>query len=74
MRQTLSVYAPVSGTLIRIDVRPGQSVQAGDLLAIIESMKMEIPVEAEVNGTVDCVLAQAADAVEEEQELLRIVA
>ena len=44
----------------------------GDVLIILESMKMEIPVESPVAGTVQDVLVQPEDQVEEDQLLLVI--
>lgn len=48
----VSVLSEVSGSVWKIEVRIGQAVAQGDPLVIIESMKMEIPVEAPVGGTV----------------------
>ena len=44
------VTAHITGTVWKIEVRVGQRVAAGDTLVILESMKMEMPVEAEVEG------------------------
>jgi acetyl-CoA carboxylase biotin carboxyl carrier protein len=47
-----AVFSEVSGSVWKIEVQVGQQVAEGDLLVIVESMKMEIPVEAPVGGTV----------------------
>lgn len=46
------VAAHITGTVWKIEVNVGQSVSAGDTLVILESMKMEMPVEAPESGTV----------------------
>jgi biotin carboxyl carrier protein len=63
------VVSEVTGIVSRIEVEPGQSVAAGDVIAIIESMKMEIPVEAPRAGTVKEIRAQPGDVVKEGEAL-----
>jgi acetyl-CoA carboxylase biotin carboxyl carrier protein len=46
------VAAHITGTVWKIEVKVGQQVSAGDTLVILESMKMEMPVEAPEGGTV----------------------
>jgi acetyl-CoA carboxylase biotin carboxyl carrier protein len=46
------VAAHITGTVWKIEVKVGQQVSAGDTLVILESMKMEMPVEATEGGTV----------------------
>jgi biotin carboxyl carrier protein len=46
------VRTEVAGSVWKIEVEIGQRVAAGDALVIVESMKMEIPVEAPAAGTV----------------------
>ena len=46
------VPAHITGTVWKIEVTEGQSVNQGDVLVILESMKMEMPVEAPQAGTV----------------------
>jgi len=48
----ISADSPVPGSVWKIAVEPGQSVKAGDLLVVVESMKMEIPVTAPGDGVV----------------------
>lgn len=72
MSKTSPVVSPVSGTVLSIEVEVGQKVQAGDTLATIESMKMEIPVEAETDGTIASIDVEAAATVEEDQPLFSI--
>ena len=64
-----SVPTPVTGTLRSYSVRPGDAVAAGQEIAIVESMKMLIPVLAETSGTVRT-LAKKIDALIHEGEAL----
>jgi acetyl-CoA/propionyl-CoA carboxylase biotin carboxyl carrier protein len=55
--------APLAGTLVRVAVGPGDRVAAGDLLAVVEAMKMEAPLVAPCAGTVAAVPAQVGEPV-----------
>ena len=46
------VEAPITGTIISIEVKVGDKVEEGDVLLYIESMKMENPIMAPVSGKV----------------------
>jgi acetyl-CoA carboxylase biotin carboxyl carrier protein len=46
------VAAHITGTVVRVEVEKGSAVSAGQVVVILESMKMELPVEALVGGTV----------------------
>ena len=46
------IKAPMAGKIIDIKVKVGDSVNEGDEVVILEAMKMELPVVAEVSGTV----------------------
>ena len=63
------VESEVQGNVWKIVVAEGQQVAAGDVLLILESMKMEIPVESPVAGTVGEILVKLEEAVEEDQVL-----
>ncbi|WP_322796753.1 acetyl-CoA carboxylase biotin carboxyl carrier protein subunit [Tepidiforma sp.] len=64
--------APMTGTIKEIRTAPGQQVTAGQEVFIVESMKMEIPVEADQGGVVAEVLVREGDRVEQGQPLLRL--
>lgn len=66
------VLSEVSGSVWKVEVAVGQVVAAGDTLLIVESMKMEIPVEAPVGGTVTEVLVAEGEAVADGQWLVRL--
>lgn len=63
----LEVRSEVTGSVWKVETRPGTRVQAGETLLILESMKMEIPVEAPQTGAVAEVLVEVEDAVAEGQ-------
>jgi acetyl-CoA carboxylase biotin carboxyl carrier protein len=67
-----SVQAHITGTVWKIEVKPGDVVEEGQTVVIIESMKMEMPVEAPVAGKVEAVAVAEGQAVEEGALLLTI--
>ena len=67
-----NVDAHITGTVWKIDVAEGDRVDEGDTVVILESMKMEMPVEAEASGTVDALLCEEGQSVDEGQPLVRL--
>ena len=67
-----NVDAHITGTVWKIEVAEGDRVDEGDTVVILESMKMEMPVEAEASGTVDAVLCEEGQPVDEGQPLVRL--
>jgi acetyl-CoA carboxylase biotin carboxyl carrier protein len=68
-----TVDAHITGTVGTVDVAVGDVIEEGDVVAVLESMKMEMPVESEVDGMVAEVLCATGDAVTEGQALVRVV-
>lgn len=68
-----SVAAHITGTVWKIEVKPGDSVEEGQTLVIIESMKMEMPVESPSAGKVESVAVTEGQAVDEGAVLLTLV-
>ena len=64
------ITAPMGGKVIDIKVNPGDSVNEGDEVVIIEAMKMELPVVATASGTVKEIKCKKGDAVEAEAVLI----
>ena len=58
-----SVTAPMQGTIIKVAVEEGQTVSAGDLLVVLEAMKMEQPLTAHKDGTVTSLNAEIGTTV-----------
>jgi 3-methylcrotonyl-CoA carboxylase alpha subunit len=67
-----AVVAPMMGMLIAVHVAPEQTVAAGDKLATLESMKMEMTISTPVEGKVSWVGCTTGAKVERNQELFRI--
>jgi acetyl-CoA carboxylase biotin carboxyl carrier protein len=59
------VNAHITGTVWKIEVKVGDSVTEGQTVVILESMKMEMPVEATAAGKVTAILVKEGEAVEE---------
>ncbi len=68
----VTIRATTTGTIWKVLIAPGDIVAPGGEVVILESMKMEIPVEAERGGTVARVLIGAGDAVQQGQPLVEI--
>jgi acetyl-CoA carboxylase biotin carboxyl carrier protein len=67
-----NVDAHITGTVWKIEVKVGDSVEEGDTVAILESMKMEMPVEAEDEGTVKAILVEEGQSVSEGDTLVEL--
>ena len=68
----VAVKASVPGTLVSVQVQPGDIVRAGQRLAVIEAMKMEFEVTAAQGGRVEALLAETGTVVNEGQALIAI--
>jgi biotin carboxyl carrier protein len=68
--QVENVHSPLTGKVWKLMVNLGQTVAVGDVLMVLESMKMEIPVEAPQGGLVAAIHAKEGDGVEEDQLLV----
>ncbi|WP_372964044.1 sodium-extruding oxaloacetate decarboxylase subunit alpha [Marinobacter sp.] len=66
------VGAPLSGNIWKILVSPGDTVEEGDVLIILEAMKMETEIRAPKAGTVGEVFIKVGDAVSVDDEMLTI--
>lgn len=66
------VPSPLSGNIFRIDVVPGDVVEEGDVLIILEAMKMETEIRAPKSGTIAEVYIKVGDAVSTGDAILSI--
>ncbi len=69
-----ALNAPMQGTIVSVAVAAGDTVEAGDTLAVIEAMKMEQPLKAGHSGTVSEVLVDAGTAVKSGEPIIRFAA
>ena len=67
-----TVKSPLPGSIVKVMVKPGDSVKKGDTLLTMESMKMENVVASEYTGTVKNVLVQAGQNVMQDDKLVEI--
>lgn len=63
----VEIRSIITGTVWNVEAPPGTRVEAGDPVIIVESMKMEVPLAAEVPGTVKEVKVAAGDPIVEGQ-------
>jgi glutaconyl-CoA decarboxylase len=66
------VEVPITGKILSVDVKAGDQVKEGDVLCLLESMKMENPIVAPVGGTV-AKIAVAADQTVKPGDLIAII-
>ena len=59
-----SISAPMPGTILKVNVSNGQAIKKGDILMILEAMKMENEILAPCDGTIASVNVQSGAAVE----------
>lgn len=62
----------MAGSVFKINVKEGDQVESGQVVLVLESMKMEIPVEAEVSGEVAEVKVNEGDFVNEGDVLVTL--
>lgn len=58
-----NLCTPLPGVVLRVCVQSGQTVQSGDLVAVVEAMKMENEMRAAYSGKVQSVLVRAGEVV-----------
>lgn len=66
-----TLTAPLPGTVIEIFVKPGEQVAAGQVVLVIEAMKMKNSIRSIYGGTVDQVLVSQGQSVAHKQALIQ---
>ena len=67
-----ALHAPMTGLIKEISVAPGHNVEQGQIVLIMEAMKMDIDVPSPASGVVAEVLVKAGDTVNAQQKLMVI--
>lgn len=67
--KTIAIKSEISGTVCNVAVSVGQQVEEDDVILLVESMKMEIPVTAPRAGTITQIHTAVGDSVNEDQEV-----
>lgn len=68
----MEVKSPMGGNMWKMLAKENDEVEAGDTLAILESMKMEIPVDAPKSGKVTSIAVAEGDFVQEDAIIMTI--
>jgi len=66
------IKSTMAGTVFTVNVAVGEEVAAGQVVMVLESMKMEIPIEAETAGKVSAINALVGDFVNEHDVLVTL--
>ncbi|MCS6876530.1 MAG: biotin/lipoyl-binding protein, partial [Aquificaceae bacterium] len=66
------VTSPISGKVVNIKVHVGQQVKEGEVLFVVEAMKMENEVHSPVEGTVEEVFISVGEVVNPDEVAIRI--
>jgi biotin carboxyl carrier protein len=72
MRDEDALTPPMSATVVRIQVQPGDQVHPGDTLVVLEAMKMELPIRAPRAATVRAVHCAEGELVQPDQRLIEL--
>lgn len=69
-----TIVATMPGVIINVSVEPGDKVEQGDVVLMMESMKMHIPIESTYAGTVENILVKVGEEVAEDAALVTLTA
>jgi biotin carboxyl carrier protein len=65
-----TLTAPMPATVIKVHVKPGDAVKKGDIVVVLEAMKMELPLRAFGNGVVSAVRCREGELVQADATLI----
>jgi len=68
----MDIKAHITGTVWKVEVEIGEEIEEEDVVMILESMKMEMPIEATADGTITEILVKPEDSVQEGQVVARM--
>jgi glutaconyl-CoA/methylmalonyl-CoA decarboxylase subunit gamma len=67
-----SIIAPMPGKIIAVKVSKGQQIKQGDVVIILEAMKMEQEIKSPLSGSIADIFVAAGDTVRKEQALITV--
>ena len=68
----MDIKAHITGTVWKVEVEVGEEIEEEEVVMILESMKMEMPIEAPADGTITEILVKPEDSVQERQVVARM--
>lgn len=68
----MDIKAHITGTVWKIEAKVGDTLDEDDVVMILESMKMEMPIEAPADGEITAILVAEGDSVQEGQVVAQI--
>jgi acetyl-CoA carboxylase biotin carboxyl carrier protein len=68
----VDIKAHITGTVWKVEAEIGDEIEEEDVVMILESMKMEMPIEAPADGTITEILVKPEDSVQEGQVVARM--
>ncbi len=68
----MDIKAHITGTVWKVEVEVGEEIEEEEDVMILESMKMEMPIEAPADGTITEILVKPEDSVQEGQVVARM--
>ena len=68
----MDIKAHITGTVWKVEVDVGEEIEEEDVVMILESMKMEMPIEAPADGKITEILVKPEDSVQEGQVVARM--
>jgi biotin carboxyl carrier protein len=72
-KQVADVKAPMPGLVLNVMVKPGQKIQKGDAIIVLEAMKMENILKASADGEVKKIHVKKGDKVEKNQVMVNLI-
>jgi len=70
---TYSLLSPMPGLIVKLPISDGESVKTGDVLVILESMKMQNELKSPITGTISAISVSEGENVEKKQILLNVI-
>ncbi|HDJ89659.1 MAG TPA: biotin/lipoyl-binding protein [Thermoprotei archaeon] len=75
MRRVLdknAILSPMSGRVLSIKVKEGDSIQKGDVVVVLESMKTQVEITSHLNGVVEKIMVNEGDFVKTNQIIVKV--